>query len=86
MTHLAGRESPRLRIFQAERNLARRQIPATVAMIPLAGAGDVDSLGLCVLLRRRPLLRPNRERDREQERYPERERRNQASHVRPPER
>jgi hypothetical protein len=36
MTHLAGREFPRPGILEADRNLARREVPASVAMISRA--------------------------------------------------
>ena len=55
-------------------------------MIFLTRAGDEDRLGLWVLLGRFVLLSGNRKRNRNEERYAERERRKQASHVKPPER
>jgi len=65
MAHLAGRESLRLRVLQANRDLAGGKVSAPLAMIFLAGARDVDGLGLGVLLGR-CLLRGNRERNRAQ--------------------
>jgi hypothetical protein len=41
---LQARESPCLRILQVNRNLARCKV--SVAMIPHAGVGHVDDLGL----------------------------------------
>ena len=60
MAHFAGSESLRLRILEADRNLARSEIPATVKVILLSVAGDVYGLGLRVLLVRRFLLSTNR--------------------------
>ena len=59
MTHLAGRESLGLRIREADRDPAGGKIPASVAMILLARAGDVHGLGLLLLLGRCS-LRTNR--------------------------
>jgi hypothetical protein len=64
MTDLAGSVPPWLRILEADRDLARRKVAASVAMIPLARAGDVNDLGLWVLLGRFVLLAGNRERNR----------------------
>jgi hypothetical protein len=52
MTHLAGCIPLRLGILQTDRDLARHKVPASVAVILLARAGDVDGLGLWVLLGR----------------------------------
>jgi hypothetical protein len=65
-TNLARCESLRLGVLQADRNLARREVPASVAMILFAGASDVYGLGLGVLLRLRPSLGSDRQRDRTQ--------------------
>jgi hypothetical protein len=84
MADLARRVPLRLRILQTNGDLAQRQIPASVAMILLASARDVDGLSLWVLLGRFVLLSGNRERNSKEERYAERERRKQASHGEPP--
>jgi hypothetical protein len=41
MTHHARRVAIRIGILQTDRNSARCEVPASVAMILLAGAGDV---------------------------------------------
>jgi len=48
MAHFARRVPIRLRILQANGNLTHRWVPASIAMIPLARAGDVYGLGLVV--------------------------------------
>jgi hypothetical protein len=80
MTNLASGVPLRLRIRQTDRNLARRKVSASVAMILLARAGDVNGLSLWVLLGRFVLLCGNRECNRTKERYEDRERRKQALH------
>ena len=60
MTHLARRVSRRLGILQVDRSLAACQVPASIAVILLAGAGNVYGLSLVVLLRHRRMLRDNR--------------------------
>jgi len=84
VAHFAGSESLRLRILEADRNLARSEIPATVKVILLSLAGDVYGLGLQALLVRGFLLSTNRQRDGTNERKAESERRKQASHFKPP--
>jgi len=61
-THFARRVSLRLGIFQADRRFTRREIPASVAMVFVAGPGDVDRPGLWVRLCLRGGLRWNRQR------------------------
>jgi hypothetical protein len=83
-THLARRVSVRLGVLQTDRNLARRQIPASVAVIFLARPRDVDGEGFRVLLDLRRGLGRDGQRHRTQQRQKERERRKQASHHEPP--
>jgi hypothetical protein len=45
MTHFARRAPIRLRVLQANGDLARRKVPASVTVILLALAGDVDGFG-----------------------------------------
>ena len=50
MTNLTRAVAVCLRVLQADRALARRQVSASVAMILLARVGDVDGLGLLVFV------------------------------------
>lgn len=67
MTHFTRRVALRLRVLQTNRNLATGKVPATVAMVPLARARDVDGLGLVASLDCVSLLRRYWERNRRQE-------------------
>ena len=61
MTNLTRAVAVCLRVLQADRALARRQVSASVAMILLAAPSDVYGLGLGVLLRNGPLQSSNRQ-------------------------
>lgn len=63
-THLIRRVPFRLRIRQADRDLARFEIAASIAMVFLAALGDVDGLGLWVRAGCGRLVSTNRECDR----------------------
>jgi hypothetical protein len=57
MTDFTRRVPARLRVLQANGYPATGKVTATVAMVPLACARDVDGLGLVAPLDWLPLLR-----------------------------